>query len=55
MKDETAVWLEYAAENLASAQILLDSGLFNSCLQNVQHHLSSFQIPYRKRYSGIYP
>mgnify|MGYP001161863120 CR=1 FL=1 len=36
MKDETAVWLQYAAENLASAQILLDSGLFNSCLQNVQ-------------------
>ncbi|MDP2862958.1 MAG: HEPN domain-containing protein [Desulfobacterales bacterium] len=36
MKDETAIWLEYAAENLASAQILLDSGLFNSCLQNVQ-------------------
>ncbi|MDP3283968.1 MAG: HEPN domain-containing protein [Desulfobacterales bacterium] len=36
MKDETAIWLEYAAENLASAQILLDSGLFNSCLQNIQ-------------------
>src|SRR3989339_890024 len=36
MKDETAVWIEYAAENLASAQVLLDSGLFNSCLQNVQ-------------------
>ncbi len=36
MKDETKVWLEYARENLTSAQILLDHGLFNPCLQNVQ-------------------
>jgi HEPN domain-containing protein len=36
MKDETKVWLEYANENLASAQILLDHGLFNPCLQNAQ-------------------
>jgi HEPN domain-containing protein len=36
MKDETRIWLDYAAENLESAKILLNSSLFNSCLQNVQ-------------------
>lgn len=36
MKDETKMWLDYAAENLASARILLKSSLFNSCLQNAQ-------------------
>ncbi len=36
MKDETRLWLVYAQENLASAQVLLESGLFNPCLQNTQ-------------------
>jgi HEPN domain-containing protein len=36
MKDEAKIWLEYANENLASAQVLLDHGLFNPCLQNAQ-------------------
>ncbi len=36
MKDETKAWLRYADENLQSAKVLLDSGLFNPCLQNVQ-------------------
>ena len=36
MKDETKVWLHYAQENLESAKVLLDSNLFNPCLQNVQ-------------------
>ena len=36
MKDETKMWLDYAAENLASARILLKSSLFNSCLQNAR-------------------
>ncbi len=36
MKDETKKWLEYADENLRSAKLLLDSELFNPCLQNVQ-------------------
>ncbi len=36
MKDETKKWLEYADENLRSAKVLLDSKLFNPCLQNVQ-------------------
>ena len=36
MKDETGIWLQYAAENLQSAQVLSESDLFNPCLQNVQ-------------------
>ncbi len=36
MKDESHIWLDYATENFESARILLDSGLFNSCLQNIQ-------------------
>jgi len=36
MKDETGTWLKYANENLRSAKLLLDSTLFNPCLQNVQ-------------------
>ena len=36
MKNETKKWLEYADENLRSARLLLDSELFNPCLQNVQ-------------------
>ena len=36
MKDETKKWLEYADENFRSARVLLDSELFNPCLQNVQ-------------------
>lgn len=36
MRNETLKWLEYAEENLASAKVLLDSDLYNPCLQNVQ-------------------
>lgn len=36
MKDETRLWLEYAEENLQSAQILLQSHLYNPSLQNAQ-------------------
>jgi len=36
MKDEARKWLQYADENLKSAEILLDNNLFNPCLQNVQ-------------------
>ena len=36
MKDETKIWLKYSRENLRSARLLLESGLFNPCLQNVQ-------------------
>ena len=36
MKDETKIWLDYSKESLESAKILLESKLFNPCLQNVQ-------------------
>ena len=36
MNDETKVWLQYAEENFESAKVLLDSKLFNPCLQNIQ-------------------
>lgn len=36
MKDSTKIWMNYSLENLASAKILLQSNLFNPCLQNVQ-------------------
>ena len=36
MKGDTKRWLEYADENLRSAKVLLDNGLFNPCLQNTQ-------------------
>lgn len=36
MKDETQMWLRYSAENFDSANILLESKLYNPCLQNVQ-------------------
>ena len=36
MKDQTKKWLEYADENLQSAKLLLQSELFNPCLQNAQ-------------------
>lgn len=36
MKDETRLWLDYATENLEIAQIALERGFFNACLQNVQ-------------------
>ena len=36
MKDETRQWLTYAQENRRSAEVLLESGLYNPCLQNAQ-------------------
>lgn len=36
MKEQTKTWLEYADENLQSAKLLLESDLYNPCLQNVQ-------------------
>ncbi len=36
MKEEAKKWLDYAEENLRSAKVLLDSKLFNPCLQNAQ-------------------
>jgi len=42
MKDETRTWLEYANENLRSARLLLENGLFNPCLQNIQQAVEKF-------------
>lgn len=43
MKNETKMWLDYSRENYESANILLKSGLFNPCLQNVQQRK---EVPY---------
>jgi HEPN domain-containing protein len=59
MKDETKRWLEYANENLESAHVLLNSGLFNPCLQNAQQAvekalksvLVEFSIKFKKTHS----
>ncbi len=42
MKDETKNWIIYAGENLHSAVILLESGLFNPCLQNIQQSVEKY-------------
>jgi len=48
MKNETKAWIDYADENLKSAEVLLQNGLFNACLQNIQQaaekHLKSLLI-----------
>lgn len=36
MKDSSKIWVDYAIENLASAKLLLESNLYNPCLQNIQ-------------------
>lgn len=36
MKDETRIWINYSRDNFKSAEILLQSELFNPCLQNIQ-------------------
>jgi len=41
MKNETRVWLSYAGENLEAAKILLEQGLYNPCLQNVQQSIET--------------
>ena len=44
MKKETKRWLEYANENLQSAEILLDSHLYNPTLQNIQQTIEKYLI-----------
>lgn len=36
MSDDTSVWLRYARENAQIAEMALESGLLNPCLQNAQ-------------------
>jgi HEPN domain-containing protein len=42
MNDETRLWLSYAEENLQSAELLLESHLWNPCLQNAQQSVEKF-------------
>lgn len=42
MKDETAIWLEYAEENFKSAKLLLEAGYFNTSLQNIQQSIEKY-------------
>jgi HEPN domain-containing protein len=36
MQEETKNWLTYSEENLEAAKVLLESKLFNPCLQSIQ-------------------
>jgi HEPN domain-containing protein len=36
MKNEAKIWMDFAGENLKSAEILLQNSLYNPCLQNAQ-------------------
>jgi HEPN domain-containing protein len=42
MKNETKAWLDYAAENYKSAEVLFKNGLFNACLQNIQQSAEKY-------------
>ena len=46
MKDETKQWLKYADENLQSAQILVESYLYNPSLQNSQQSIEKYVKAY---------
>ena len=42
MKKDTEMWLRYADDNLKSAKVLLDSELYNPCLQNAQQAVEKY-------------
>ena len=42
MKKDTEIWLTYAEDNLKSSELLLESSLFNPCLQNAQQAVEKF-------------
>ncbi|ABQ24798.1 HEPN domain-containing protein [Geotalea uraniireducens] len=42
MKKDTELWLQYADENLKSAEVLLESDLYNSSLQNAQQSVEKY-------------
>lgn len=42
MKKDTELWLQYAGENLKSAELLLESGLYNPSLQNSQQAVEKY-------------
>ena len=42
MKKDTEIWLLYADDNLKSTRVLLDSKLYNPCLQNAQQAVEKY-------------
>ena len=42
MKDESKKWFSFAKDNLLSASVLLESKLFNPCLQNIQQSVEKY-------------
>lgn len=59
MKEETKTWLKFSLENFESAKILLESQLYNPCLQNVQQSIEKslksllieYSLPLKKTHS----
>ena len=39
MRKETKDWVKYSQENLEASKILLESGLYNPCLHNIQQSI----------------
>jgi HEPN domain-containing protein len=46
MRKDTELWLQYADDNLKSARVLLESQLYNPCLQNVQQSVEKYLKAY---------
>lgn len=39
MREDTKRWIDFSTENLEAARILLESGLLNPCLHNIQQSM----------------
>jgi HEPN domain-containing protein len=61
MKDETGAWLNYAAENLAVAELSLDHDHLNACLHNAQQAVEKYlkalmiehELPFKKTHAIV--
>ena len=59
MQEETKSWLNYSEENLEAAKVLLESKLFNPCLQSIQQSIEKAlkalfiekEIPFKKTHN----
>jgi HEPN domain-containing protein len=59
MKDETRAWLNYAAENLAVAELSLTHNYLNACLHNAQQAVEKYlkalliehELPFKKTHT----
>jgi HEPN domain-containing protein len=59
MKDETRAWLNYAAENLAVAELSLAHDHLNACLHNAQQSVEKYlkaliierELPFKKTHA----